>query len=163
MQGASVKQTRSVCSERARTPKGGRSRCVFAKRIRGFSAQSPSPKEMCCRWHFCWLCPVPTDSLHPRRIELCAGRGRKENALATQAGTRFPNDSPGGNHIPEFTLGMGFTFRMVSSAETATRNLLRDRGVLSRRPPRPLNSKIRALSSVKLGRRKPKRNGRRSS
>ena len=43
MQGASVKQTRSVCSERARTPAGGRSRCGFAKRTRGFSAQCLNP------------------------------------------------------------------------------------------------------------------------
>ena len=34
-QGASVKQTRSVCSEQARSPIGDRSRCVFAKQIRG--------------------------------------------------------------------------------------------------------------------------------
>ena len=60
----------------------------------------------------------------PRRIELYAGRGRKENALATQTGTRFPNDSPGGKRIPESKLGMGFIFRMAGSAETATRNLL---------------------------------------
>ena len=33
-QGASVKQTRSVCSEQARSPIGDRSRCVFAKQIR---------------------------------------------------------------------------------------------------------------------------------
>ena len=43
----------------------------------------------------------------PRRIELCAGRGRKENALATQAGTRIPNGSPGGKCIPESTLRLG--------------------------------------------------------
>ena len=48
MQGASVKQTRSVCSERARTPAGGRSRCGFAKQIRGFSAQSLDPIWMRC-------------------------------------------------------------------------------------------------------------------
>ena len=48
MQGASVKQTRSVCSERARTPAGGRSRCGFAKQIRGFSAQCFSPIWMRC-------------------------------------------------------------------------------------------------------------------
>ena len=94
VQGASVKQTRSVCSERARTPTGGRSRRGFAKQIRGFSAQSPNPKEMCCRWHFCQLCPRIKGSPVPRRIELCAGRGRKENALATQAGTRYPVDRP---------------------------------------------------------------------
>ena len=49
MQGASVKQTRSVCSERARTPAGGRSRCGFAKRTRGFSAQTVNKIWMRCR------------------------------------------------------------------------------------------------------------------
>ncbi len=122
MQGASVKQTRSVFSPRARTPAGGRSRCGFAKQIRGFSAQSPNPKEMCCRRHFCWLCPAPTDPLHPRRIELCAGRGRKENAAATQGGMRFPDGSPGGKHVPESALRLGCSFRMMPQAETATRN-----------------------------------------
>ena len=34
-EGATVKQTRSVCRERARAPGGARSRCGFAKRIRG--------------------------------------------------------------------------------------------------------------------------------
>ena len=29
-----------------------------------------------------------------RRIELCAGRGRKENVAAAQGGTRFPNRRP---------------------------------------------------------------------
>ena len=80
----------------------------------------------------------------PRRIELCAGRERKENASVTQSGTRFPNGRPtetasqnigsewdafsewvvGGKFIPESKLGMGFIFRMAGSAETATRNLL---------------------------------------
>ena len=58
----------------------------------------------------------------PRRIELYAGRERKENAAATQGGTRFPADRP---------------FFLIS--------------------------KTRALSSVKLGRRRPKRNSRRST
>ena len=122
MQGASVKQTRSVCSERARTPTGGRSRCVFAKQIRGFSAQGPSPKQMCCRWHFCQLCPHTNGSPVPWRIELYAGRGRKENAASTQAGTRFPNGGPGGKSIPESALRLGRSFRMMPQAETATRN-----------------------------------------
>ena len=52
----------------------------------------------------------------PRRIELCAGREHKENALATQAGTRFPNGSPGGKPIPEFTLRLGRSFRMTHSS-----------------------------------------------
>ena len=60
MQGASVKQTRSVCSERARTPAGGRSRCGFAKRTRGFSAQSPSPISMRCRSDCSLPCPAST-------------------------------------------------------------------------------------------------------
>lgn len=62
--------------------------------------------------------------LYPRRIELYAGRERKENALATQTGTRFPNGGPGGKRIPESKLGMGFIFLMVGSAENETRNLL---------------------------------------
>ena len=60
VQGASVKQTRSVCSERARTPAGGRSRCGFAKQIRGFSAQSLSPMQMRCRSDCSLPCPAST-------------------------------------------------------------------------------------------------------
>ena len=48
MQGASVRQTRSVCSERARAAAADRSRCGFAKQIRGFSAQCPSQISMRC-------------------------------------------------------------------------------------------------------------------
>lgn len=59
---------------------------------------------------------------NPRRIELYAGRGRKENALATQTGTRFPDGSPGGKHVPESALRLGCSFRMMPQAETATRN-----------------------------------------
>lgn len=55
----------------------------------------------------------------PRRIELYAGRGRKENASVTQSGTRFPNDCPGGNRIPESKLGMGYIFRMTPQVEVA--------------------------------------------
>ena len=123
MQGASVKQTRSVCSERARTPAGGRSRCVFAKQIRGFSAQSPNPKQMRCLSNLSRPCAASTEPPVPRRIELHAGRGRKENALATQAGTRFPNGSPGGKRVPESALRLGRSFRMTPLAETTTRNL----------------------------------------
>ena len=60
----------------------------------------------------------------PRRIELCAGRGRKENVAAAQGGTCFPNGGPSGKRIPESKLGMGFIFLMAGSAENATRNLL---------------------------------------
>ena len=59
---------------------------------------------------------------NPRRIELCAGRERKENASVTQSGTRFPNGGPGGKPIPESALRLGCSFRMMPQAETATRN-----------------------------------------
>lgn len=58
----------------------------------------------------------------PRRIELYAGRGRKENASVTQTGTRFPNGSPGGKRVPESALRLGRSFRTAPQAETATRN-----------------------------------------
>lgn len=122
MQGASVKQTRSVCSERARTPAGGRSRCGFAKRTRGFSAQTISSIWMRCLSNLSPPCAASTDPPVPRRIELCAGRERKENAASTQAGTRFPNGGPGGKSIPESALRLGCSFRMMPQAETATRN-----------------------------------------
>ena len=67
-------------------------------------------------------CAASTDPPVPRRIELCAGRERKENAASTQAGTRFPNGSPGGKRIPESALRLGRSFRMMPQAETATRN-----------------------------------------
>ena len=157
----------------------------------------------------------------PRRIELYAGRGRKENASVTQTGTRFPNGSPGGKRVPESALRLGRSFRTAPQAETAIRNravewdmlsqwqlkrkihpgiLVRngmqfpnewlaesssrnprsERDALSQRrskrkahpgiPPQTgtrfplhlLNSKTHALSIPKLGRRKPKRNRRRS-
>lgn len=60
--------------------------------------------------------------LYPRRIELYAGRGRKENASVTQGGTCFPDGSPGGKHVPESALRLGRSFRMAHQAETATRN-----------------------------------------
>ena len=66
--------------------------------------------------------PRTNASPKPRRIELYAGRGRKENASVTQSGTRFPDGSPGGKHVPESTLRLGRSFRMAPQAETATRN-----------------------------------------
>ena len=124
--------------------------------------------------------PAPTDPPHPRRIELYAGRGRKENASVTQGGTRFPNGGPGGKRIPESALRLGRSFRIVSQTETATRNRAVEWGMLSQWRPRRkvhpeiapqngtrfplhlLNSKTYAPSIPKLGRRKPKRNRRRS-
>ena len=113
----------SVFSPRARTPAGGRSRCGFAKQIRGFSAQTISPIWMRCLSNLSPPCPTSVNPPVPRRIELYAGRGRKENALATQARTRFPNGSPGGKRVPESALRLGRSFRMTPLAETTTRNL----------------------------------------
>ena len=117
---------------------------------------------------------------NPRRIELCAGRGRKENAAATQSGMHFPIGGLGGNPVPEYRLRLGRSFRMTPPAETTSRNRAAERDTLSQRrskrklhpgiptqngtrlPPYLLNYKTRAPSITKLGRRKPKRNRRRS-
>lgn len=132
MQGAGVKQTRSVCSPRARAAAAGRSRCSkYADSSRKASAQ--------------YRCDVYRISAGlaqhqripvPRRIELYAGRGRKENASVTQSGTRFPNDCPGGNRIPESKLGMGYIFRMTPQVEAATRNRAVEWDMLSPWQPR---------------------------
>lgn len=71
----------------------------------------------------------------PRRIELCAGRGRKENASVAQSGTHLPNGSPGGKSIPESALRLGRSFRMAPQAESPSRNRPSERDALSRRPP----------------------------
>ena len=72
----------------------------------------------------------------PQRIELYAGRGRKENASVTQSGTRFPGGSPSGKSIPESALRLGRSFRMTHQAESASRNLSSERDTLSQRQPR---------------------------
>ena len=54
---------------------------------------------------------------NPRRIELCAGRGRKENASVTQSETRFPNGGPSGKFIPESRLKLGHAFRFTCRLE----------------------------------------------
>lgn len=68
---------------------------------------------------------------NPRRIELCAGRGRKENASVTQSGACFPNGSPGGKRVPESALRLGRSFRMTHQAESASRNRAEEWDMLS--------------------------------
>lgn len=132
MQGAGVKQTRSVCSPRARAAAAGRSRCSkYADSSRKASAQ-----YRCMFIEFQLASPSINGSPVPRRIELYAGRGRKENASVTQSGTRFPNDCPGGNRIPESKLGMGYIFRMTPQVEAATRNRAVEWDMLSPWQPR---------------------------
>ena len=87
--------------------------------------------EMCIEFQLAK--PRINGSPAPRRIELCAGRGRKENALATQTGTRFPDGSPGGKRVPESALRLGRSFRMAPQAETATRNRAVEWDMLSQR------------------------------
>ena len=66
--------------------------------------------------------PRTNASPKPRRIELSAGRGRKENAASTKGETRFPNGSPGGKHVPESAFRLGRSFRMAPQAEAASQN-----------------------------------------
>ena len=72
----------------------------------------------------------------PHGFEPRSRRGRKENASVTQSGTRFPNDCPGGNRIPESKLGMGYIFRMTPQVEAATRNRAVEWDMLSPWQPR---------------------------
>ena len=112
MQGVSVKQTRSVCSERARAAAADRSRCGFAKQIRGFSAQCPNPKEMCCRWHFCQLCPRTNGSPPPAENRtLCRARalGKRRGSAGWDT---LSQRSSNGKCVPDYRLRMGCIFRM---------------------------------------------------
>ena len=179
MQGASVKQTRSVCSERARTPVGGRSRCVFAKQMRGFSAQCPSPMSMRCLSNLSRSCTASMESQARGESNSVQGASAKKTIRQRRVGRAFlavvqwklrPRISPqNGMHFPDGLL-----------AESSSRNPRSEWDTLSRWPPKRkphpriraqngtrfplhlLNSKTCALAIPKLGRRKPKRNRRRS-
>ena len=107
-------------------------------------------------------------------------RRKVHPGIRAQTGTQFPDDAANGNRIPESKLGMGYIFRMTPQAETATRNRAVEWDMLSQWQPRRkvhseiasqngtrfplhlLNSKTYAPSISKLGRRRPKRNSRRS-
>lgn len=66
----------------------------------------------------------------------------------------------GGKFIPESALRMGHAFPAAVQTESTSRNRSSERDVLS--ASRLLNTKTYAPSIPKLGRRKPKRNRRRS-
>ena len=141
MQGASVKQTRSVCSERARTPAGGRSRCVFAKQIRGFSAQSFSPKQMRCHRISAGHAPHQRNPKPAENRTLCRARALSKRygnvgwdalsqrrprrkihpGIRAQNGSRFPNGGPNGKRIPESAFRPGHTFRFTCRLEKPAR------------------------------------------
>ena len=56
--------------------------------------------------------PRTNGTPNPRRIELYAGRGRKEGTAATRDETCIPNGSSSGKYIPESSFGMGYSFQM---------------------------------------------------
>ena len=180
MQGVGVKQMRSVCSERARTPAGGRSRCGFAKQIRGFSAQSPSPISMRCLSDLSRPCTASMESQARGESNSMQGVSVKKALRQRRVGRAFLTvvqrklrsriSAQNGMHFPDGLL-----------AESSSRNPRSERDTLSqwrskrkvhpgippqsgtRLPPCLLNSKTRAPSITKLGRRRPKRNRRRST
>ena len=97
MQGAGVKQTRSVCSPRARAAAAGRSRRGFAKQIRGFSAQSLDPKRMRCLSNLSRPRLAPTEPQTAENRTLCRARAlsKREAFVASGAGSRSKYaDSP---------------------------------------------------------------------
>ena len=131
MQGASVRQTRSVCSERARAAAADRSRCVFAKQIRGFSAQCLNPKEMCCRWHFCQLCPpAPTDP--PNRGESNSMQGASVRQTRSVCSERARTPEGGRSRCGFAKQIRGFSAQCPSQISMRCGS-----GVLPR--PRPIN------------------------
>lgn len=159
MQGAGVKQTRSVCSPRARAAAAGRSRRGFAKQIRGFSAQTISPIWMRCYRISAGHAPHQRISQTRGESNSVQGAGVKKTPQQRRVGRAFP---------------------MAAQAENPSRNPRSERDTLSQRrskrkvhpgipsqtgthfPLHLLNSKTYAPSIPKLGRRRPKRNGRRS-
>lgn len=133
MQGASVRQTRSVCSERARAAAADRSRCVFAKQIRGFSAQCLNPKEMCCRWHFCQLCPpAPTDPPTRGESNSMQGAGVRKTSRQRRVGCAFLTVVQR-KVCPRLSAQNGMHFPDGLLAESSSRNPRSERDTLSQR------------------------------
>lgn len=135
MQGAGVKQTRSVCSPRARAAAAGRSRRGFAKQIRGFSAQTISPIWMRCYRISAGHAPHQRNPKPAENRTLCRARALSKRygnvgwdalsqrrprrkihpGIRAQNGTRFPNGGPSGKFIPESRLKLGHAFRSIFS------------------------------------------------
>ena len=191
----------SVFSPRARTPAGGRSRCGFAKQIRGFSAQRPSQIWVRCRLSSGCPCLASTQAPCRGESNSMQGAGVKKTLRQRRVGRAFPMaaqaesasrnphsdwDVVSGWHIkwkphPGILIRNGMHFPDGLLAESSFRNPRSERDALSQRrskrkahpgiPPQTgtrfplhlLNSKTYAPSIPKLGRRRPKRNRRRST
>ena len=132
MQGASVKQTRSVCSERARAPAGGRSRCGFAKQIRGFSAQCPSPKQMRCRLSFSCPPPAPTEAPNRGESNSVQGASVRKTSRQRRVGRAFLTVAQRKLH-PRISAQNGMHFPDGLLAESSPRNPRSERDALSQR------------------------------
>lgn len=128
-------ENRTLCRARALNKRGafvarGRGRRQAAEAgadLRSKDADSPRklPTQNGCDVYRISAGHAPRQRIppKPRRIELCAGRGRKENAASTKGETRFPNGSPGGKHVPESAFRLGRSFRMAPQAEAASQNI----------------------------------------
>ena len=178
---AQTAENRTLCRARALSKReafvaSGRGRRQAAEAgadLRSKYADSPRKASTLCRCDAdrTAACHAP----HQRRP-----RRKIHPRIPAQTGMRFPDDVSSGNCIPESTLGMGFIFRMTPQVESSSRNPRSERDALSQRrskrkahpviPPQtgthfPLHlppRKTYAPSIPKLGRRKPKRNRRRS-
>ena len=143
----------SVFSPRARTPTGGRSRCVFAKQIRGFSAQSLSPMQMRCRSDCSLPCPASTSpqAENPSQNsgsdwDAVSGRRLKRKlhpGIDARNGIHFPDGASSGNCNPESSRRAGRAFPTAAQAESSSRNPRSDRDALSASPAASKN--LRAL------------------
>ena len=175
-------ENRTLCRARALSKReafvasrrGRRQAAEAGAYLRSKYADSPRKASALCRCDAdrTAACHAP----HQRRP-----RRKIHPRIPAQTGMRFPEDASSGNRIPESKLGMGYIFRMTPQAETATRNRAVEWDMLSQWQPRRkvhseiapqngtyfplhlLNSKTYAPSITKLGRRKPKRNRRRST
>ena len=80
----------SIFSPRARTPAGGRSRCGFAKQIRGFSAQTISSIWMRCLSNLSWPCAASTEPQTRGESNSVQGAGVKKTPRQRRPGHAFP-------------------------------------------------------------------------
>ena len=155
----------SVFSPRARTPAGGRSRCGFAKQIRGFSAQTFDSKRMRC--YRISACHAPHQrkprtaenrtlcrarALSKREAFVASGRGRRQAAEAgadlrskyadspRKASTRYRRDADrtAACRVPH-QRRVRRAFPMAAQAESASRNSASNWDALSAPSPQLQN------------------------